>query len=185
MQRREALKRTALIFGSAVAIPPLASALKGCSPAEVETYTPVFLTKEQFKTVSVMADRILPNTDTVGAIDVGADRFIDLILNECYATEEQSRFRAGLDKLNSNISDQMFHDLDEEAQIDYLTLLDVNEENTDLVFMYRVVKELTVHGYFSSEEGIKQNFNYLPVPGKYEACVTIGPEDKPWRGGRL
>ena len=36
-----------------------------------------------------------------------------------------------------------------------------------------MLKQLTLWGYFSSEVGAKQALAYLPVPGRYEGCLTI------------
>jgi len=186
MQRRDALKKTALILGSAVAIPPLSSALKGCTPAEVDTYTPVFFSEEQFKTVSTMSDRILPKTDTPGAIDVGADRFIDMMLKDCYAANEQNQFLAGLDSFIAvRGEDNPFYELETAEKDAVLTPIDASEEVNDINRMFATLKELTLLGYFSSEDGIKSYFNYLPVPGRYEGCVTLAEGEKPWKGGRL
>ena len=173
-------------MGTAVTIPPLASVLKGCTPAEVDSYTPVFLNQEQFDTVAAIADRILPTTDTAGAIDVGVDRFIDLMLKECYAKKEQERFVAGIMEFLGTFEEGIsFHKLENEEKDRILTPVSESEEDADTNVMFATVKDLTLLGYFTSEQGIKQNFNYQPVPGRYDGCVTLADGEKPWRGGRL
>ena len=186
MQRRDALKRTALILGSAVAIPSLTSALKGCTPAEVNTYSPVFLNQQQFYTVAAIADRILPATETTGAIDVGVDRFIDLMLNECYAEVEQQRFLQGIAEFQKALGEGVeFQELEKEEKDRILDPISESELDLDINVMFATIKDLTLLGYFTSEQGIKQNYNYQPVPGRYEGCVTLSGDEKPWRGGRL
>jgi hypothetical protein len=43
-----------------------------------------------------------------------------------------------------------------------------------------MLKQLTLWGYFTSEVGAKQALAYLPVPGRYEGCVTVAADAKPW-----
>src|SRR5579863_9618575 len=54
------------------------------------------LNAHQEATVKVMAEAILPRTDTPGAADVGAAAFIDLILTEWYDEADRERFLAGI-----------------------------------------------------------------------------------------
>jgi hypothetical protein len=41
-----------------------------------------------------------------------------------------------------------------------------------------MMKELTLFGYFTSEVGCTQALNYLPIPGRYDACVDIDKNQK-------
>ncbi len=41
-------------------------------------------------------------------------------------------------------------------------------------------KALTISGYFSSEIGMTQARNYLPLPRKFEVCISYQPGHKPW-----
>ena len=45
---------------------------------------------------------------------------------------------------------------------------------------FRMMKELTLLGYFTSEIGQKQALRYNPVPGKYEGCVPYTKGEKAW-----
>lgn len=45
---------------------------------------------------------------------------------------------------------------------------------------FRLMKELTLLGYFTSEIGQKQALRYNPVPGKYEGCVPYTKGEKAW-----
>ena len=41
-------------------------------------------------------------------------------------------------------------------------------------------KARTISGYFSSEIGMTQARNYLPLPRKFEVCNSYQQGDKPW-----
>lgn len=45
---------------------------------------------------------------------------------------------------------------------------------------FNIMKELTLFGYFTSEPGCKEALAYLPIPGRYEGCVTLEPGQKAW-----
>ena len=42
---------------------------------------------------------------------------------------------------------------------------------------WRLIKELTLLGYFTSEEGIKASFEYVQIPGKVEN-IKLKPNQK-------
>jgi len=45
---------------------------------------------------------------------------------------------------------------------------------------FRMMKELTMLGYFTSEIGCTQAQRYAETPGKYDPCVPYKPGDKAW-----
>lgn len=45
---------------------------------------------------------------------------------------------------------------------------------------FRMMKELTLLGYFTSEPGATQALRYVPVPGKYEGCIDYKKGDRAW-----
>jgi len=45
---------------------------------------------------------------------------------------------------------------------------------------FKLMKELTLLGYFTSEIGCKQALAYIEVPGKYEGCVKMTSGQKAW-----
>ena len=89
MDRREALKRTAWLMGGAVSAPAIMGILKGCTAKPTIDWKPVFLSADQGVLVSQVSEIIIPKTDTPGAKDVGVPGFIDQIVGECYAKEDE------------------------------------------------------------------------------------------------
>ncbi len=43
---------------------------------------------------------------------------------------------------------------------------------------FTLMKQLTLWGYFSSEEGMRRALHYVPVPGRYDACTDYKKGDK-------
>ena len=96
MDRREALRRTALLMGGIVSAPAIMGVLNGCTAKPTIDWKPVFLSQDQSIIVTQVADIIIPKTDTPGAKEAGVPAFIDLMLKDCYSKEDQDRFTAGL-----------------------------------------------------------------------------------------
>jgi hypothetical protein len=47
---------------------------------------------------------------------------------------------------------------------------------------FRMMKELSMLGYFTSEIGCKQALRYVESPGRYDPCVPYTPGQKAWAG---
>jgi len=43
---------------------------------------------------------------------------------------------------------------------------------------FRILKELTLFGYFTSEPGATQALDFVPIPGRYEGCMKMEPGQK-------
>src|SRR5579863_9843995 len=101
MQRREVLR--ILATGTALQLAPrsLLAMLTQARKAMVDHAALQTLTPHQEATVKVMAELILPRTDTPGATDVGATQFIDLMLTEWYDEDVRTGFLKGLEDVDS------------------------------------------------------------------------------------
>ncbi len=65
--------------------------------------------------------------------------------------------------------------LDKEAK-DYMS----KKKPEDPTHYFRMMKELTLWGYFTSEAGATKALRYVAVPGKYEGCIPYKKGDKAW-----
>ena len=191
--RREALRRTSLLMGGAVSAPALAGILQGCTPSRDVNWIPKFLSKEQAVLTGEIANRIIPSTETPGALDVGVDQFIDLIVAEAYPEEDQKLFLNGLEEVEAQskeVGGKSFVKLTPEQQDEVLqkfqdAAFDAQEKGMDNQHFFYRLKELTLLGYFTSEEGMQQNLDYTPVPGKHEGCISLEPDDKLQAGNHI
>src|SRR5262245_21701735 len=98
VSRRDAIKRTALMLGLALA-PSLLAGLARAQTAR--TGAPRYLSAKQAAVAGAVAERILPRTDTPGARDVGVPAFLDLMYGEFMTPEEQRMFASGLEQVDS------------------------------------------------------------------------------------
>lgn len=170
MNRREAIKRTAMMLGVAVSASTIAGCMGqgGSKPAIGADWSPDFLSKAQGQVARALANVIFPKTDTPGAVDVGVPQMMDLVYGKYMDDEERSLFAGGLDGLSA----AGFADLSEAEQAAAVIKIAESTDATDKAFL-RKVRELTITGYFSSEEVCKNVTNYDPIPGGYVSCVPI------------
>ena len=189
MNRREAISRIALLVGGTLSAPTL-YAME--SVGKVKTRSALeaafSLTEAQRLIVAEVAEHIIPKTTTPGAKDAGVPAFIVMMLNDCYKSPEHNSFLEGV----TDLEKKNFLSLGKEEQIATLKQveLDTKElmkaynvkqvkvgDNVDKESMegkqgvpfWRLMKELTLLGYYTSEPGIKASFIYEPIPGKFEA----------------
>ena len=193
MNRREAISRIALLVGGTLSAPTL-YAME--SVGKVKTRSALeaafSLTETQRLIVAEVAEHIIPKTTTPGAKDAGVPAFIVMMLNDCYKSPEQTSFLEGV----TDLEKKNFISLSKEEQIAALQKVEldtkelmkaynvkqvkvgdnVDKENLEGkkgVPFWRLMKELTLLGYYTSEPGIKASFVYEPIPGKFEATKLV------------
>jgi gluconate 2-dehydrogenase gamma chain len=172
IDRREALRRAALLLGGVLSAPLAAGVLAGCEARGVPdgTWRPRALTPDQAELVATIAEQILPETDTPGARAVGVHRFIDALLAESYSAEQRERFVAALADLG-----RAFRTSRPDQQRALLERLD-----RDAAPFFRTLKELTLVGYYTSEVGATRELHHVPVPGRYDGCVPLAQVGRTW-----
>lgn len=183
MDRREALKRTALIMGGVISAPAIAGILKGCTAKPSVNWKPAYLSADQATLISQLSENIIPKTDTPGAIDVGVPEFIDIMLKDVYKEEDQKRFMEGLKAFEEGAEKEYgdpFIELGTEDQTAYVKKIHdeaIKEEKSENRPAKRpfilMVKELTLLGFFTSKPGATQVLQYEAVPGRYQGCIPL------------
>tara|TARA_R110002124_G_scaffold168102_1_gene335608 strand:+ start:327 stop:926 length:600 start_codon:yes stop_codon:yes gene_type:complete len=197
MKRRDAIGRVALIMGGAISAPTMLAFLEGCkSSSDAGTAMSFPFTAERRSLISEVAEVIIPKTDTPGAKDAKVGEFIELMLKDCYSSNDQASFEKGLEELEK----ENFLKASPEERITILTKMEsdgkaemqkageekkkyteAGKEYTEAgVPFFRLMKELTLLGYFTSEEGATQSLEYVAVPGRYDGCIDYTPGQKAW-----
>jgi hypothetical protein len=173
MNRREALKRTALLLGVALSPSGITSALAQIS--RDPTASAQHLTAGRFAIASAVAEVILPRTDTPGAIDVGVPQFIDASYGTFLTAEEKTTLEFGLDTLEASAESQhrkAFAKLTSAQQETLLRAIAEDKQSDQRKFL-RQIRELTLLGYFTAERVAKEVMVWDPVPGSYIACQDL------------
>jgi hypothetical protein len=189
LDRREALRRAALLLGGALSASAIAGVVAGCEARRVpdDAWQPRALTSDQADLVATIAEHIVPETDTPGARAVGVHRFIDAMLAESYLPEQRRRFLAGLRDLDARATRSCGHPFLRCPTEQQRALLDQVDRETfaaapgvpdDPVF--RTLKELTLLGYYTSEVGATRELHHAPLPGRFQGCVPLAEIGRTW-----
>lgn len=170
ISRREAIRRAALLAGIVLSPEWLSVVDLAVPSAQASSLTPA-----QGALVSAIADRILPRTDTPGAVDAGVPAFIDLLYGQFITDGERQMFTSGLAEVEAaakSTNGAAFPTLTAERQDALLRGIARAEESREQGF-FRLIRSATILGYFTSEQVGKNVLNYDPVPGRYEGCIPI------------
>ncbi len=187
LSRREALMRVGLLMGGALSAPAI-SLLSGCEPKrETALNAGQVFKAEQEELITTICGLIIPTTSTPGAIEAGVPAFVMVNMADCYPQEDIDKFRTGLGGIEEEAKktfDSNFGELEENDQLALLTRLEKEgksaSEKLPAHFALHMLKELTLVGYFTSEIGATQALNYVHVPGAYDGCVDLQPNQKSW-----
>ncbi len=187
MNRRQALTRVSLILGGSIA--GAGFFLEGCKPAGKKSFTLDF-TPDDIDYLDEIAETILPTTSTPGAKAAGVGAFMTVMVRDCYTEPEQNIFVNGMEKLNDASNkkfDKAFLSLEPRQRHELLVTID-NEQNEyhrnkkddEPAHYFRLMKELTLLGYFTSEVGSTQALRYVEAPGRYEGCIPYREGERAW-----
>ena len=188
MNRRDALSRVALILGGTVVGANLF--LEGCKPSDKKATAVTDFSPEDIAYLDEIAETIIPATDTPGAKAAKVGAFMTVMVKDCYEDKQQETFREGMDKINDASDkkfDKSFMAITPQQRHELLVAIDneqkehnKNRKKDDPEHYFRLMKELTLLGYFTSEIGSTQALRYVETPGKYEGCVPYKKGDKAW-----
>lgn len=180
MNRREAIVQGA-VFAAATAL--------GLT-LPVRTWAalplPAGVTDAEAALLDAIGETILPATpDSPGAGAVGIGRFIFMMAADCQPADAVTALRRGLAEIDaaSRSAGGAFAGLPAAARESLLLAYEKRaaaETARGATNPFRLIKEMTLFGYFTSEAGATQALRYEPVPGGYRGSVPLRPGDRSW-----
>jgi len=186
MNRREAIAAIGWMMGGAMISADLLISCTSNTSAKVNE----LFNQDQVALLDEVGETILPTTDTPGAKAAKIGNFMAVMVQDCYNEEDQKVFMKGISQLDEASKDKFgktFMKATPQERTQLLTFLDteqkkymLNKEPEKPNHYFRMMKELTMLGYFTSEVGATQALRYLPVPGKYDGCMPYKKGDRAW-----
>jgi hypothetical protein len=202
ISRREAIRRVGALLGGAAFVggPGLLAAYEKASPP-VEGALGEF-TAAQIAFLDEIAETILPATKTPGAKAAKTGAFMALMVTDSYSPAEQKIFHDGMRKVDDEMrraNKVSFMDATPQQRTTVLTALDheqkrvmdarvteardANSEAGGTVrpaHYFRMMKELALLGYFTSEIGYTKAMRYIETPGRFDPCIPYSPGEPAW-----
>jgi hypothetical protein len=181
MERKEAIQYISLLLGGTMV--GVNSFLTGCKQEDKKLFS-----AEDTAYLDEIADTILPETATPGAKAAKVGSFMVVMVNDCYEEKDQAIFRKGMNTINDLSNSKYgteFIKLAPDQRHELLLKLDgeqkeytKNKKDEDPAHYFRMMKELTLYGYFTSQPGVTKAKRYMPLPGKYIGCVDYHKGEK-------
>jgi hypothetical protein len=131
-------------------------------PDRWTSYAPKFFSAEDFRNLDAFTAIIIPTDETPGAREAHATAFIDFVVNAAadYAPEMQMDWRDAMDWLRAH----HFADLPVRQQFPLVERLSRAEHDAskdeDGFAVYRLIKEMTVHAFYTSRVGLVDVLEY-------------------------
>jgi hypothetical protein len=150
-----------------------------------------------------IAETILPETSTPGAKAAKTGAFMALMVTEAYDARQQQVFRAGLGQVDEacrKAHGVAFMQATPAQRLAVVEALDREQKSAmdartparttrapaapaapdEPAHYFRMMKELALVGYFTSEIGYTKAMRYRESPGRFDPCAPHAPGDKIW-----
>jgi hypothetical protein len=187
LNRREAIARLAVLLGGAVVIGS-ESYLSGAPVAGKTTGND--FTAADIALLDEIGDTIIPTTNTPGAKATKIGEFMVWMVNECYDDAQHAAFQAGLAAVNATAIARFGHDFMAASAVERTALLNEldaeqkrhngSKAKGEPAHYFRMMKQLTLLGYFTSEIGATQALRFTEVPGRFDGNAPYQKGDRAW-----
>jgi hypothetical protein len=180
LSRREALARLGVLLGGALIGGDTwlrGGSLPGKAPEPAFTSADIALLDE-------IGETIIPTTNTPGAKAAGIGAFMAMMVTDCYDSAQHVAFQAGLEQLRR----EGFLQATPADRTARLNALDAESRQqrtgraaSGPAHFFKMMKQLTILGYCTSEIGATQVFEFTEVPGRLDGNVPYKKGDRiPW-----
>ncbi|MDT0689755.1 gluconate 2-dehydrogenase subunit 3 family protein [Salegentibacter sp. F188] len=127
-----------------------------------------------------MIETIIPATDTPGAKELEVDRFVLVMVSDCFDKEVQTEFAGGFDEVNRASKDRFekaFLNLSDAEKHEVLNkMLEAEKASDRKINFVPFVKDLTVAGYTSSKYVLENIMDYEQVPSRWDGSFPVNQE---------
>lgn len=153
-------------------------------PQAAAPYTPQFFKPHEFQTVEILTEMIIPTDDKPGAKEAQVANYIDFIVNAAAEFEpslqrEWSEGLVWLDDASRKKSGKPFREASASSREQLLTDMSLPERDAKAAAshpgysFYKLVKEMTVEGFYTSRVGLIEDLGYqgLSFLSEFPGCT--------------
>ncbi|MFC3196808.1 gluconate 2-dehydrogenase subunit 3 family protein [Parapedobacter deserti] len=184
MNRRDALKAATSLIGGVVVSSGAGSLLSGCTQVPGEARDGPF-TAARVDMLTEIAEVIIPQTHIPGARAAGVGPVMVKIISECYPEKTRANFIEGLLNFEQAVNERFqrnFVDLDASQREQWIEewrdrVITKKAGKSDSLF-FTIVRDMTILCFTTAEVVCTQLCEYVPVPGRYDGCMTYKQGDK-------
>lgn len=204
--RRDCLQRVAAMLGGAALVGGdrlLAFSFDDAALARAMAQGAGTFTAADVLLLDEIAETILPETSTPGAKAARTGAFMALMVTDVYTAPNQQVFRDGMrsiDEACRRANGIAFMQATPAQRLSVLEAIDREQKqamdarvpapsnrapapsatNDAPAHYFRMMKELSLLGYFTSEIGCTKAMRYIESPGRFDPCAPHKPGDRSW-----
>ncbi|HYW51473.1 MAG TPA: gluconate 2-dehydrogenase subunit 3 family protein [Gemmatimonadaceae bacterium] len=199
IDRREAVKRVSVLLGGIALVGSGTGLLTACTKDRAPAADTAAaggnvgkFTSENVAVLDEVADTILPDTPkSPGAKAAKTGAFMALMVTDTYTEADQKLFMDGMAALDEASKKAnggaTFLKATPAQRTALLTALDKEQFEFQKTrkpeqpqHWFRMMKELTMLGYFTSEVGYTKAMRYVETPGRFDPCIDYKPGETTW-----
>jgi hypothetical protein len=175
MDRRKAIKNLAIVSGGLITLPQW---MVSCGVSDTTIHQTSFSVGEQ-KILASITDTIIPAGNSIGALSVGVDKFLQKLIDDCYEKDAQDNVKTqlrSLEELAISTNKKAFADCTQ-AQREKLLLkfsTSINKAEKDF---FDLIKSETIRGFNTSQKVMQEYLGYKVAPGHYYGSVEVKAAD--------
>ncbi len=171
MNRRKVLKQLAIATGGLITLPQW---MVSCGISDTNAHASSFSSGEQQLLASI-TDTIIPAGNTIGALSVGVDKFLQKLIDDCYEKEVKDNVKLQLNKLEKSTKAEYgksFADCTQNQRRELLLKLSSSANKAEKDF-FTLIKTETIRGFNTSQKVMQEYLGYKVAPGHYYGCVDV------------
>lgn len=198
LDRRDFLVVIAASLGTVALGSPMLRVLAGETP--IAAGGEGLFSELQSRQVALLAEMVIPRTDTPGALDAGVPAFIGMMVAKWYTDLERQIFLDGLQELDAHCRDRFGKDFiaagpeqreaalvdAEQRALSYVSPVPggffsrMSKVIDEQAPFFTKLKELTVIGFLASEVGAKQFLAHNPIPMRFDGDWGYPESGRQW-----
>lgn len=176
MNRRSAIKKTGLLFGTGLTLATGTTILQSCRDDKRGVdWEPKFLSKDNALLVSDITNILIPDKDIPDTVKNLIPKCIDVVLLDYSQKEEQDDFSNGIKEFNLRCENDMgitFADCSSDQKMTFLKKEEEGFVGSEEPTFYGTLKQLIFESFFQTEQGV-QLLDFNPLPGGFRGCVPL------------
>lgn len=143
-----------------------------CGISDEEIHHSGFNEEEQ-KILASLADTIIPAGNSIGALSVGVDKYLQKFVDDCCEQPVQVNVKKQLKELEN--AAQKYHKQTfgtcEQQQREKILLAFADSTDKDQKEFFTLMKSEAIRGFNTSQQVMEEYFGYKVAPGYYHGCV--------------
>ena len=175
MDRRIAIKNLAIVSGGLITLPQW---MVSCGVSDTTIHQTSFSVAEQ-KILASITDTIIPVGNSIGALSVGVDKFLQKLIDDCYEKDAQDNVKVQLGTLDGSAkatNKKSFSDCTQAQREELLLKLSTSTNKAEKDF-FDLIKSETIRGFNTSQKVMQEYLGYKVAPGHYYGSVDVKTAD--------